>query len=187
MSNIVCTNIENIKMCLTIDENTIYEFYEKINEESMIRSAKHIEKLLHENNAQPEKIQNVFELMIEVMQNMLNYSYGNVELENNKREANGILILSYNTIDDTYILQSCNLITQNEEEIIKSKVEQIKGLDDKELRKLAREKMRSKVHNHEKGAGLGYIMMARKCTEPISIDFLPFKNDILQYKLKLVI
>ena len=187
MSNLVCTNIENIKMCLTIDENTIYEFYEKINEESMIKSAKHIEKILHQNNAQPDKIQNVFELMIEVMQNMLNYSYGNVELENNKREANGILILSYNTIDDTYILQSCNLITKSQEETIRAKVDEIKGLNDKELRKLGREKMRSKVHHHEKGAGLGYIMMAKKCTEPISIDFLHFKDEIMQYKLKLVI
>ncbi len=182
----MCEN-DNLNMCLKIDDNTIYEFDEKINEQSMISSAKHIEQLLKENNAKPNKIQDIFELLIEVMQNILNYSYLNVDLENNKKEANGTFILSYDTSTDTYTLQSCNLIYEKQREPIVDKLNSIKGLDDKALRKLAREKMRSKEDMHSKGAGLGFIMMERKSSQPIEVEFLEFKDDLLQYKLKLTI
>ncbi len=182
----MCDN-DNLKMSVRIDDNTIYEFNEKINEQSMINAAKHIEELLKQNNAKPEKIQNVFELMIEIMQNMLNYSYGNIDLPNNKKEANGTFILSYDTSHDIYILQSCNLIEKNQEQVIKDKFNSIKNLDDKALRKLAREKMRSKEDNHAKGAGLGFIMMQRKVIKPIQVEFLPHDNQIIKYQLKLIV
>ncbi len=183
----MCEDIKNLKICLTIDKNTIYEFDEKINEQSIIESAKHIEQLLIEHNAKSSKIQNVFELSVEVMQNILNYSYGNKDLPNNKKEAVGVLTLSYSSSDDIYTLQSCNLIDKNQEDIIKSKLQEVEGLDNSALRKLSREKMRSRDGNHAKGAGLGFIMMAKKCCEPISVDFKGFKDDIVQYKLVLKI
>ncbi len=182
-----CNDLENLKLCLEIDEKTIYEFNEKINEASIVKSAKYIEKLLQQNSAKPEKIQNVFELLIEVMQNILNYSYGSIFLEDNKKEAHGVLSLSYTSETDRYILQSCNLIDKKQENLINKKLQDIEGLDSIALRKLAREKMRSKEDNHNKGAGLGFIMMARKCIEPIRVEFTPYNENILQYKLKLLI
>jgi len=182
----MCKN-DNLNLCLIIDENTIYEFNEKINEQSIIKSAKHIEKLLKDNDVKPNKIQDVFELLVEIMQNMLNYSFGNIDLPNNKKEAIGSFVLSYDSNDDEYVLKSCNLITLEQVEIITNKFKLIEGLDDKALRKLAREKMRSKEDNHDKGAGLGFIMMARKSTKPIATQFIPYKDNILQYKLSLVI
>jgi flagellar motor component MotA len=182
-----CTDLENLKLCLEVDDKVVYEFSDKVNEENIIKAAKHIEELLSKNDANPKKIQDVFELLVEVMQNILNYSHSMVALENNKREAYGVLILSYTSSSDKYILQSCNLIDKEQENIISEKLESLDGLDSKDLRKLAREKMRSREDNHDKGAGLGFIMMARKCTEPIEISFSPFKEDVLQYKLKLII
>lgn len=183
----MCEDIKDLKLCLKIDETIIYEFSEKINEESIIKSAEHIEQLLIDNNAKPNKIKNVFEIIIEVMQNMLNYSYGNKELENNKKEATGSLILSYQSSEDSYCLQSCNLIEEFQKQTITDKIDSLKNLDDKALRRLSREKMRHRKDNHDKGAGLGFIMMARKTLEPIKFDFLPFKDTLLQYKLILVI
>ena len=182
-----CEDLKDLRLCLEIDDKTIYEFNDKINEKNMIDSAKYIEELLHKNNAKPDKVQNVFELLVEVMQNILNNSYGSSILENNKKEAYGVLTISYRSDTDTYILQSCNLITQEQENAIRKKLKELEGLDSKALRKLTREKMRSKEDNHDKGAGLGFIMMARKCIAPIEIGFSPYRDTILQYKLKLVI
>jgi len=176
-----------LKLCLKIDSNTIYEFYEKINEKSIITSAKHIEELLIKNSAKPEKIQNVYEIMIEIMQNILNNSYDNTDLKNNKKEASGVFILSYNRISDRYTLQSCNLIENYQVDIIKERLKETVGLDDNALRKLSLKKMRHKKDNHEKGAGLGFIMMARKSIEPIEVTFLPYEDNILKYKLLLVL
>ena len=62
-----------------------------------------IEELLKSNGATPKKTQDIFELTIEIMQNMLNYSYGNKELPNNKKEANGTISLSYDSVKDKYM------------------------------------------------------------------------------------
>jgi len=182
-----CKDLENLKLCLEIDDKTIYEFNDKINEVNMVKAAKHIEELLKQNNANPKKTRDVFELLIEVMQNILNYSYGSIDLQENKKEAYGVISLSYTSDIGTYLLQSCNLILKEQESIISNKVNSLEGLDTKALKKRSREKMRSGEDNHTKGAGLGFIMMARKSMEPIDISFLPYKENITQFKLTLVI
>jgi len=177
----------NVKICIKIDDNMIYEFSGRVDEQVMINGANHIEKLLIANGANKDKIQNVFELFIETIQNILNYSYNSIKVKDNKKEVFCNFSLFYLTEKDTYILESCNLIKESQKEIIKHKMELIKDLDEKALRKLIRQKSRSKEDNHDKGAGLGYMIMARKSSSPIEILFLPYSEGILQYKQRLTI
>ncbi|MBU1666952.1 SiaB family protein kinase [bacterium] len=177
----------DLKVCIQIDDKTIYEFSGKIDEQIMVQSANHIEKLLINNGAKIDKIQNVFELFIETIQNMLNYAYNSMKLENNKRKVFCNFTLSYFTANNLYILDSCNFITVDQKKVIKHKVNSIKDLDDASLRKLIRQKSRSKVDHHEKGAGLGYIIMTRRSSSPIEIQFIPYKKNILKYKQRLTI
>ena len=181
----MCENNKNLNICLKVDETTIYHFDETINEQSIIDSVKNIEKLLQANGAAPKKIQDIFELTIEIMQNMLNYAYGNKDLQNNKKEAKGFLVLSYLTDTDIYTIQSCNLVEKQQETIIKDKLAVLENLTDKELRKLSRQKMRDKSDMHQKGAGLGFIMIVRKAIKPIEISFNDIDDDVCQFKLKI--
>ncbi len=179
--------LESLMLCLQIDGERIYQYCGKINEEEIVKNAKNIENILKQNGASPDKIQNVFELFVESMQNMLNYSYGTIELENNKRESNCNFSLSYDTQENSYILESCNLIQANQKENIEKNLDQIQGLDKMALRKLARKKVRSRKDTHDKGAGLGFIIMARKSLKPIEVTFIPQSNNIFRYRQKLVI
>jgi len=175
-----------VKICIKIDDNIIYEFAGRVNEKIMITSANDIERLLIENGAKKDKIQNVFELFIETLQNILNYSY-NVKQKSNKKEVFCNFSLLYVTEDDTYILESCNLIEETQKEIIEFKIKSLENLDDRALRRLIRKKSRSREDSHDRGAGLGYIMMTRKSSLPIKVRFTPYEEGILQYKQKLVI
>ena len=176
----------NVKICIKIDNSTIYEFSGKVDEQVMISGANHIEKLLLDNGANRDKIQNVFELFIETIQNILNYSY-NVKLNDNKKEVFCNFSLLYSTEDDTYILESCNLIEEHQKKVIEFKLNSLENLDEMALRKLIRKKSRSREDNHGRGAGLGYIMMSRKSSLPIKVQFSPYEEGILKYKQKLVI
>lgn len=175
-----------INLCLSIDGNNIYEFSGKMNEQNMIKGANYIEKLLIENAASRDKIQNVFELFIETMQNILTYSSNSVEL-NNKKEVTCDCTLSYFTVDNTYILASCNLIHKHQKELIEERINAISSLDKKSLRKLIRKNSRSQEKKHEYGAGLGYILMTLKSILPIEISFTDYNNETFKYKQKLVI
>jgi len=176
----------DVKICIKIDGIIIYEFSGRVNEKIMISSANNIERLLMEKGAKKEKVQNVFELFIETVQNILNYSY-NVKLNSNKKEVFCNFSLLYSTRDDIYILESCNLIEEAQKEVIEFKLKSLENLDDKALRRLIRKKSRSREDRHDRGAGLGYIMMTRKSSLPISVYFTPYREGILKYKQKLVI
>jgi|GEM_PF-6080263 len=183
----MCATDEKLNICLIVDDGVIYEFHKTINEHSIIQTAKSIEEILTKNNAKASKIQNVYEILIEVMQNILNYSYGNVDLPDNRREATGSISLSYESDKDIYVLKTCNLVDADQKEEIQDRLYQIQDLDDRQLRKLARQKMRSREDNHEKGAGLGFITIARKCSEPISVKFVAVDNGIEQVLFKFII
>lgn len=177
----------NFTICINIDDEAIYEFLGKMDEEKMVESANTIERLLIQKGAKVDKVQNVFELFVETVQNMLNYASNSVLLQNNKREVVCNFSLSYFTQNNTYILESCNLIHASQRQEIESRIEALRHLDDKELRQLIRKKSRNKQDSHDHGAGLGYIIMMRKSSSPIEISFEPHETDVLRYKQRLTI
>jgi len=176
-----------LTLCFAIDGNSIYKFSGKMNEENMINAVNSIEKLLIAQSAPKDKVQNVFELFIETIQNILNYASNSIELTNNKKEVECDCNLSFFTKDNTYILESCNLIHKEQKALIEERVDSIDGLDKQTLRKLIRKSSRSKENKHNYGAGLGYIIMTLKSTLPIEIEFKEYNNTTFRYKQKLVI
>ena len=179
--------MDKLNLCLNVDGSNIYQFSGKMNEENMIMSANKIEKILLDMSVPRDKIQNVFELFIETIQNILNYSSNSIELQNQKREVSCKCTLSYYTVNDTYVLDSCNLIHKHQKEFIEEKIASLKNLDQKALRLLIRKISRSKESKHQRGAGLGYIMMSLKSSVPIEVEFQLYRSNILRYKQKLVI
>jgi hypothetical protein len=140
------------------------------------------------NGLDKEKIFNIYDISIEMLQNILKYSYGNKVDENKKREADGKFILSYDSSIQKVTICSCNLISSSQVETIKQRVDEIKGLNEKELRKLLRAKMKSKKDGHENGAGLGFATIATKVSKPIRVDFQEILEDmVMKYKLEVVI
>jgi len=178
---------KNLKICIKVDDRIIYEFAGSMNKLLMVKAANDIEKLLLRKSLNKDKVKHVFELFIETAQNILNYSYRDRPLVENSEVTFCNFSLYYFTDDDTYVLESCNLIHEDERETIEEKLNAIKDLDHKALRKLVRQKSRSAEDKHERGAGLGYIMMARKSSAPIEVKFSAYKEGILIYKQKLFI
>jgi len=177
----------NLKICIKVDNNIIYEFAGEINRNKMIDSANEIEEMLLLQCKNKDKVKNVFELFIETAQNILNYSYRNEYIVDDKNSTFCNFSLYYYTENDTYVLESCNLIEERQKEIISQKLDLIKDLNHKELRKLLRKKSRTGEDRHAMGAGLGYIVMARKSSAPIEVEFVPYKEGVILYKQKLQI
>lgn len=177
-------NIKNeLKISIEINEKELYSFSEKINEQKIIETATKIEKLLLNNGASNTKIKTVYTLTIEILQNILNYSYDSEEVKDNKMEAYGSFCVSFHSTNDTYYLTSCNLIQKNQEAIISSRIDSLMNLNNQQLRTIGKEKMRSHRDNHEKGAGLGLITIAKKSSKPILYEFISINEDITKCKL----
>jgi len=182
-----CMITQELTLCLQIDDKTIYSFCGKVNEEALVKYTKDIEQLLKEHGAKPSKIRNVFELVVETLQNMIHYSACTVENEDGKKESPCSFTLSYHSEDESYIIDSCNLIESYKKDIIQKRLKEVQNLTKPELRKLTFKKVRSQHDRHSDGAGLGFIMMARKSKKPIEIEFIPSENNLLKFRQRLVV
>ncbi|MCL1940782.1 MAG: SiaB family protein kinase [Synergistaceae bacterium] len=124
-----------------------------------------------------ETSQKVFSVFVEQMNNMLMYSAekGQFELpgENGDESAIGTFILGKE--GKTYFIQTGNLMKNENVEGVKTKLDYLNTLDKAELRKYYKEQMRSDNDNPEsKGAGLGFIEIARRISSKIEYSFTPY-------------
>jgi hypothetical protein len=161
----------DIQFVVEFDDNSVMKINQPIDNERIKGAVSKIESVLLENGAKPRKVKDIFEISVEMLQNILFYAYGSRENGDSKQEADGTFKVIYDSQNDTYTMISENIITSKQKEKILERVDGLDKLDEKEIRKLIREKMRSRDKQHEKGAGLGFLVMARKSIEPLGIKF----------------
>ncbi len=182
------TNEEKeLELCIKIDDNTISKLSSKITQENIITTVQNIKQQLLDNCMDKEKVFNIYDISIEMLQNILKYSYGNQIDEQHKRAADGKFTLSFDSTKNEVIVASCNLISLTQAETIRQRVDEVAGLDEKALRKLLRAKMKSKRDNHENGAGLGFATIASKISQPLEVEFEEILDGVMKYKLVVVI
>ena len=127
--------------------------------------------------------QSVFSIFVEQINNMMMYS-AEKELKNDSEGnvvevSKGIFILGIQ--GKKYFIQSGNLVTKSNAEILKTRIDHLNTMDKKELRQYYKERMKAENDNPEsKGAGIGLIEIARRSSSPIEYNFEPFDDD-LQY------
>jgi hypothetical protein len=127
-----------------------------------------------------EKSQRVFSVFVEQMNNMLMYSEEKDKFEthgNNISESTkGTFILGKE--GKTYYIQTGNFMKNVNVPMLKNKLDFLNTLDKQELRKHYKEQMKLENNNPEsKGAGLGFIEIARRISSKIEYSFTPCGED----------
>lgn len=106
---------------------------------------------------------NLLTIFIELSQNMMNYSK-KIALSNGKiTDSKGLIIVGYDDEKNNYYILSRNILSTKDKEKIIPKIEQVLPLDKDELKTLYRELRKSGKGKHEKGAGIGFVEIARRC------------------------
>lgn len=118
---------------------------------------------------------NIFTVFIELSQNMMKYCTSK-ELIDQNFDARGLIVVGKETDTESYYIISRNMVNTEDIKPIKDSLEAINGLDKDGLRKLYRELRRSGCGKHEKGAGIGFIEIARRC-DKIEYDFIPVSDE----------
>ena len=176
-------SLYNSKSYLQLDEDFVCEFGNILNENEISPILKSIESFLID--VPQDKVDDIIKIMIEILENIVKYSANRVQLSNNKYQSQGTFVIIADTQTNTYTIQSSSLVDVSQKELLLERLKEVNGLDEAELRKLLREKMRTRRDNHEKGAGLGFLIIALRVLKPIQIKFIPYNTDMLEYILKL--
>ena len=134
--------------------------------------------------------QSLFSVFIEQMNNMLMHS---AEKELYEKFDGNYINVSKGTFvmgihDKTYFLQTRNVIKDSSIEIIKERIDYLNTLDKIELRRYHKEKVKTENDNPEsKGAGLGFIEIARRISSKIEYEFESLNEGLSYFTLYVTI
>jgi hypothetical protein len=133
-------------------------------------------------------MQKVFSIFVEQMQNIVNYSADKVAVEDRPEGDLRVGILVIGQQGEQFYVLCGNKVVDAHVGRIRDKIEGVRSLDKDQLKSLYRER-RKLVTDDEvtKGAGLGFIDMARKASRPLEYSFVPAEPGFTFFSIKVII
>ncbi len=130
-------------------------------------------------------MRNVFAIFVEQMQNIVRYS-AELEGEDEEDEKTEIRygVLSIGMDKDKLFVACGNKIHRKDVAILNKRLAELRTTDKQELKDLYKKKLRAPTEETSKGAGLGFIEIARRASEIIDFDFMDLDDDYSFFCLK---
>jgi len=145
------------------------------------------------DDADTKTLRSVFAIFVEQMQNIIRYSAEKARQPPPLASDDGALkeirygILTIGREGDDYVVCAGNLIRKTDVERLEARLSRIRDMTKEELKALYKEKLRADPEQGSKGAGLGFIEVARRATRPIEFDFADIDNEHSFFALKATI
>lgn len=124
----------------------------------------------------------VFAVFVEQVQNVIRYSAEKISKTDASELRYGILTVG--TKDDMPYVACGNMIEVKDAERLRDSLTHIKGLDRDGLKALWKETLRGETPAGSKGAGVGFIDIARNARNGIDFDFRKVDDDHCFFTLK---
>jgi hypothetical protein len=131
-------------------------------------------------------VRSVFAIFVEQMQNMIRYSAEKVPPE---KPPEAPLELRYGVLtigqeNGDYVVQAGNLIHRSDVERMRKRLSAIAAMDKEQLKAAYKEQLKAEPDEHSKGAGIGFIEIARRASKPIEFDFMDVDDKYAFFALK---
>jgi hypothetical protein len=146
-----------------------------------------IKQKLTFDDADTKTLRSVFAVFVEQMQNIIRYS---AEMVAESHSASTSLreirygILTIGQEDGDYVVHAGNLVVRTDVERLRARLNKIRDMNKEELRALHKEQLRAAPEEGSKGAGLGFMEIARRASKPIEFDFTDVDDDFAFFSLK---
>jgi len=125
----------------------------------------------------------VFAIFVEQVENVINYSVEKDHIDS--QLSFGIVVIGKK--DDHFFISGGNKIQTAKVERMESNLSKLIAMDKDELKVYYKEKRRASKENDSKGAGIGFIEMARKSTKPIEYSFESIDAEYSFFTIKISI
>ena len=139
--------------------------------------------------ASTSTILKVFSILVELIQNISHYSLEKISIHriNGAKTDTGCGIIAIGRKEEHYFLFSGNIIGQDDMAPLRKKLMRLNGMDSQELKKFYREQRKLEPEKSSKGAGLGFIEIARRISQPLDFDFSDIAEQGSFFSLKTII
>jgi hypothetical protein len=145
------------------------------------------------DDADTKTLRSVFAVFVEQMQNMIRYSAEKAQSSvTPAKEAPALTEIRYGILTigregSDYVVCAGNLIERADIDRLDSKLTRIRDLSKEELKALYKEQLRAEPEVGSKGAGLGFMEIARRASKPLEFDFTQVDANYAFFALKATI
>jgi len=163
-------NISKIRNVMS-EEGIVFSFSGMISQSLtsfMVETAK---DQLDEKGEDSKMTRNMFLVAVEQLQNIMSYSKEKNVHDGSRYTSPGVMVIGYSEDKKKYYVNSSNEIVLEDKIKVSQRIDHINSLEKNSLRKYLREKLRSAEDTHERGAGVGFIEMAKRSSEKLEYDF----------------
>lgn len=171
----------------TADYNGVLFYYNGVLSQNAIATmGDALKQRLEGQDASSPKARKLFSSFIEMLQNALHYSPDAPDSNGEKLGA-----VAVGRRDGKFYIVCGNLVEKKYTGRIREKIEPLRTMTLEEIKKAYREQLKNDSHAEEnavsKGAGLGFLTVARDSSEPIEyslIDMPGHESDLAYFYLK---
>jgi hypothetical protein len=123
----------------------------------------------------------VFPIFVEQMQNVVSHSADRIATSS--RDGNELEELSFGMVivgkqNGRFYVRCGNFVENRETGMLAKRLKELQHMDKEQLKILYKEERRkAKAEKRSKGAGLGFIDMARKASEPLEFSITPVDEE----------
>lgn len=162
-------NISRIRKVMT-EEKIVFSFSGMISQ-SLTSFLVETAKAQLEDRGETSKLtRNMFLIAVEQLQNIMSYSKEK-NIKEDHYSSPGVLVVGYDDVKEKYYINSSNEIEETDQIKVSEKLDHINELEKDQLRQYLRDKLRSAEDQHDRGAGVGFIEMAKRSSEKLEYGF----------------
>jgi len=123
----------------------------------------------------------VFSIFVEQVQNVIHYSCEPVLEDEGMRF--GIVLVG--KTDEYFFVMGGNKVSKSQVTQLRENLTMLQSMNKEELKALYRKKRKEAPHSASKGAGIGFIEMARKSSAPIEFSFEDLDSNYSFFTVKI--
>ncbi len=157
------------------DDEVLFSHDGAISQEFITEISSIIEVTLNKHDIEMKDkvkiMRNLFGVAVEQLQNIMSYSKDSRQKNKSARESDGICMLGYFTNKEKYFIKTLNHIETEDKDRLIEKIDKINSMDKIAQRKYLRQLLRSGENTHSRGAGLGFLEIAKRSSEKINYEF----------------
>ena len=159
------------------DSEIVFSYSGLISQNILVQLANVAKKDVLTLETHTHKVNRIYEVIVEMLHNILSYSKNRYEIAAGVYESRGACLITRDEADDRYCIISVNIIDSSIKENIQSKLDRINALDKSSRKEFLKSQLAKDVKEGRRGAGLGFFEMSRRSSQKLDYEFFNIEGD----------
>ncbi len=176
----------NLRECFS-KKRIIFCYSGPMSQDLMVEIGNTLKQKMQQETFNRSVVAKTFAILVEQVQNIMHYSTEKNHMEplEDVKLGNGIVAVGYE--NSRYYVASGNMIQTKDRDKISGMITKINSMSPEEKKQYYKEMRKKTPDESSRGAGLGFIEMARKSDHPVEFDFIDVDLEYCFFTIRLYI